>query len=682
MRYPESPRGDVVDTLHGTEVADPYRWLEDPDAPETRAWIAAQNELTRGYLEAIPEREAIRARLTTLWNHERWGLPAKRGGRWFFTRNDGLQDQEVLCVADDLDADAQVLLDPNQLSEDGTVALANWMPSGDGRLVAWATSDGGSDWRTWRVRDVQTGEDLPEAIRWSKFSTIAWAPDDRGFYYADYPPPTGPEQLVENQRLRLHRLGTSPDDDPVVYARPDHPAWGFQPQVTEDGTTLVIDIWEGSARRNRVYLLDLTRPDAEVTPLLDAFDAYYIPLGKRDRTLWFGTNQGAARGRIIRIDLDTPDRAQWTEVVPEAPETLSRAALFGEVLLVEYLRDAHSVVRRYTPAGASLGEVDLPGLGTTVGFEGRSDDPETAYVYTDFVTPPTVFVYDTARDQSTLFRRPTLDFDGDRFTTEQVLYESADGTRIPMFLVHRRDSPHDGDQPVLLYGYGGFNLPLTPGFKVANAVWLELGGVLAVANLRGGGEYGRTWHEGGILDRKQNVFDDFAAAARWLVDQGWTRPERLAIQGRSNGGLLVAATLLQHPDLFGAALPGVGVLDMLRYHRFTIGCAWASDYGTAEDPEQFETLLAYSPVHNAVPTAYPPTLIVTADHDDRVVPAHSYKFAAAMQHAQRSDAPILIRVETRAGHGALTPTSLRIAETTDEWAFLCRTLQMTPELPG
>ena len=672
LAYPDSPRMDVVDDYHGTPVADPYRWLEDPDSPRTRAWIDAQNRLTRSFLDAVPARTAIESRLREVWDHERYGVPRKRGGRLFFTRNDGLQDQPVLLVADAIDGEPRVLLDPNALSPDGTVALSEFSPSDDGRLLAYEISDGGSDWTTVRVREVETGADLEDRVEWTRFSGLAWLPDGSGFFYSTYPDhDTTGNVALKHHRLMLHRLGTPQAEDRVVCARPDEPDLGFVGTVTRDGTTLVIHVWKGTEEKNRIFLQDLAAPEAPIVRLLDDFDAAYDFLGKRGSLLYFRTNLGAPRGRVIAVDLGHPDRASWREIVPEAAETLQTARLSSQGVVAEYLRDAASVVRVFGPDGGLTDSLALPSPCAVSEIAASEDDPDVFFALSTFTAPVSILRYEAPARRISVFREPRASFDPSLFTTEQVFYASQDGTRVPMFLVRRKDLVPSPQTPTLLYGYGGFNVPMTPAFSPANLVWVERGGLYAVPCLRGGGEYGREWHEAGTKERKQNVFDDFVAAAEWLVAQGRTSPRRIGIRGRSNGGLLVGACLVQRPELFGAALPGVGVLDMLRYHRFTIGWAWASDYGTADDPRAFEVLRKYSPLHNVRPgVAYPPTLVTTADRDDRVVPAHSFKFTAALQRAQGGSAPILIRVETRAGHGAGKPTSMQIEQTADEWAFL------------
>ncbi len=675
LHYPHARRGDVVDTHHGTLVADPYRWLEDTDAPDTRAWIAAQNRLTRSWLDGVPARERIRERLTALWDHARAGVPWRRGDRWFQLRNTGLQNQSVLWTMDAADAGGRVLLDPNLLSPDGTVSLSAAAVSEDGALLAYATSDAGSDWMTWHVRDVETAADRPDVLEWSKFSGAAWTADGSGFFYAAYDPPEpGAAYEARNlgQRLHHHRLGDRQEDDRLVYARPDEPEWGFDPDVTEDGRWLLVHVWQGTDRRNRIYLADLAA-GGDVRPLLDDFDAGYEVVGAVDRVLYVRTDLDAPRGRIVAIEIDRPQRDAWREVVPEAADTLERVVLVGDRLVAVYLRDASSRIRLFALDGAPAGAVELPGLGTVDALAGRQADRALHFTFSSFTRSTSVHRHDLATGATSVVRDAALAVDG--YATEQVFATSADGTPVPMFLVRRAEATPGTPAPTLLYGYGGFNIPVTPSCKVWWLVWLELGGVLAVANLRGGGEYGEAWHDGGRLANKQNVFDDFAACARWLVDEGWTSPARLAINGGSNGGLLVGACMTQRPELYGACVPEVGVLDMLRFHTFTIGWGWASDYGTVDDPEQFSTLLSYSPVHNVRPgTAYPPTLITTGDHDDRVVPGHSFKFAAALQSAQTGDAPVLVRVETDAGHGVATPTGKLIDQRADVLAFLVRAL--------
>jgi len=683
--YPDARKGDVVDDYHGTAIADPYRWLEDPDSPEAREWITAQNALTDSVLGGIPAHDAIHARLTELWNFERFSAPIKKGGRYFYFHNDGLAEQPTLMTATDLDADPAVLIDPTTLSEDGTLALVEMAPSPDGRLLAYAISDGGSDWRIWRVRDIGAGTDLPDEVRWSKFANVAWAPDSSGFTYCRYPEP---EDLLEsislNQTLYHHVLGTTQDADTLVFAEPDHPKRGFGAEVSKDGTTLFISVWEGTANKNRLYLRDLTAgEDARVVRLFDTMDAAYRVLAKQDGRVWMWTNLDAPRGRVVAVELPGAD---WDgtppvlhEIVPEGEATLEGASVVGESLVARYLQDAHTAVRVFDLEGGRARDVALPGMGTAIGFRGEPGDPETFYSYSSFSTPASIQRLDVETGEVTPWKQPELKFDPADFETRQVFYESADGTKIPMFLSHKAGLEPTGDMPTLLYGYGGFNISLTPGFKVAPLVWMEMGGVYAVPNLRGGGEYGEAWHDAGRLASKQNVFDDFIGAASWLIDLGYTRRERLAISGRSNGGLLVGAAITQRPDLFAAALPAVGVLDMLRYHLFTIGWAWADDYGRADDPEMFPVLHAYSPLHNIAPgTKFPATLILTGDHDDRVVPAHSFKFAAAVQAAHAGEDPVLIRIETRGGHGGGKSTSMQIDERAAELAFITQQLGVRP----
>jgi prolyl oligopeptidase len=684
LTYPESRRSDHVDLYHGMQVGDPFRWLEDLNAPETADWIEAQNALTFDYLARIPQRDAIRERLTALWDYAKVGAPFRRGDRYFQFRNAGLQNQDVLYVMDAPSAEGRVLIDPNALSEDGTVALTGVSVSWDGAWIAYATSASGSDWKRWHVRDVQTGLDLDDEVRWAKFSGAAWLPDNSGFLYARYPEPeegTAYAGANFNQQLYLHRLNSSQSDDLLIYERPDHPRWGFDPIVTDDGAYIVLHVWEGTDRRNRVFYRDIAATD--FTELIDELEAGYEFVGNTGADFYFFSDHHAPKGQILAIDVMHPDTTPWSTLVPEAGDTLERVLMANDSFVGVYLHDAHHQLRRFALDGASLGDLALPGLGAIGAINGRREDVELFYDFSSFTVPSTVYCRDLSTGGVDVLAKAEVAFDGDRYVTEQVFVTSKDGTRVPMFLVHTRDWSRGGKNPTLLYGYGGFNIPVTPSFHVQRIVWLEMGGVLAVANLRGGGEYGEPWHKAGTLHQKQNVFDDFIACAEYLVAAKITSPPKLAIEGRSNGGLLVGACLTQRPDLFGAALPTVGVLDMLRFDKFTIGWAWVSDYGSSEDPEQFRSLYAYSPLHNVRPADYPPTLILTGDHDDRVMPAHSYKFAAALQAAQQGEAPILIRIQTKTGHGAGKPTKLLIEERTDMWAFLADALQMaaTPNLP-
>ncbi len=679
LEYPKTPTVDVVDDYHGMKVADPYRWLEELDSPQTAEWVQAQNELTFKYLAEIPARERIRQRLTRLWDFEKYGVPFREGGRYFYSRNDGLQPQFVVYVADSLEVEPRVLIDPNKFSADGTVALAGLSISDDGRLAAYGVSSGGSDWVTYKVRNVDTGEDLPDEVKWTKFSGASWTKDGRGFFYSRFDEPQGNKLGDVNyyQKLYYHRIGTPQSADELVYHRPDQKEWEFSGSVTEDGRYLIIAVFVGTERKNRIYYQDLTEPSRETVRLLDDFDAQYEFVGNDGPVFWFFTDLAAPRGRVIAIDTRRPQREHWEELIPEAPETLAGVSVVGDRFIARYLRDAHSVVRLFDFAGRPLGEVALPGLGSVGGFGGKRTDRETFYSFSSFSTPGTIYRYDLSTGQSTVFRRPKVDFDPDRYETRQVFYNSKDGTRIPMFITHRKGLKLDGNNPTFLYGYGGFNVSLTPYFSVARLAWMEMGGVYALANIRGGGEYGTEWHDAGRLHNKQNCFDDFIAAAEYLVNNQYTNPKKLAIAGESNGGLLVGACMTQRPDLFGACLPAVGVLDMLRFTKFTIGWEWVSDYGSPDDPEGFRTLYRYSPLHNIKPgVCYPATLVTTADHDDRVVPAHSFKFIAALQAAQGCDNPVLIRIETRAGHGGGKPTQKIIDEVTDQYAFLVRVLDM------
>lgn len=687
LTYPDTRRGEVVDDYHGIKIADPYRWLEDTESAETAEWIAAQNSVTRGYLDSLPQRDQLRQRLTELWNYERYSAPMRRGDTYFFTHNDGLQDQSVLYTAASLEAERRVLIDPNSLSADGTVALAGYAPSDDGKLLAYGLADGGSDWRTWKVRDVATGEDLPDTIEWVKFSGVSWLPDGSGFYYGRYDEPAEGETLTGtnyNQKLYFHKIGTDQSADRLVYQRPDHPKWGFSPTVTEDGRYLIISVWKGTEPVSQIFVQDLRENDAPVRPLLMGFDAEYELVGSDDETLYFQTDLDAPRRRVVAVSAsDAGDPGQEdavrptiSETIPQTDNVLQSTNLLGDRFFTVYLKDARGLATVYHLDGTRQHDIELPGVGSVGGFGGRRDAVETFYSFTNYVTPPSIFRLDLSTDEQSLWRQPEVAIDSSQYETEQVFYESTDGTRIPMIVTHKKGLQRTGETPTLLYAYGGFNISLTPSFSPAVAGWLDAGGIYAVPNLRGGGEYGREWHEAGMLDRKQNVFDDFIAAAEYLIEHRYTSRKNLGIRGGSNGGLLVGAAMTQRPELFGACLPAVGVMDMLRFHKFTIGWAWVSEYGCSDDPEQCRNLLTYSPLHNLREgTCYPPTLITTADRDDRVVPGHSFKFAATLQEVQACDNPVLIRIETRAGHGAGTPVSKSIEEYTDLWSFLLANLQ-------
>ncbi|MEH2012039.1 prolyl oligopeptidase family serine peptidase [Nostoc sp.] len=688
LTYPSSHKSNQVDNYHGTLVADPYRWLEDPDSEETRTWIEAQNQVTFGYLSEIPTREKIKQRLTKLWDYEKYGIPFKEGEslqdgsteRYFYFKNDGLQNQSVLYTLKTLEDQPKVLLDPNKLSEDGTVALSGLSISEDGKLLAYGLSASGSDWQEWKVRDVETGEDLQDHLKWIKFSGASWTHDNQGFFYSRYDEPNEKTQLEDvnyYQKLYYHQLGKPQSEDVLIYHCPEQKEWGFSGGVTEDGGYLIISVWQGSDSKNLFFYKDLTNPNAEVVELINQFEADYSFIDNDNSLFYFRTDLNAPRGRVIAIDIKNPAPGNWLEIIPQSAETLESVGILNNQFVADYLKDAHSQIKIFDLKGAFIREVELPGLGSAGGFGGKRNDTETFYIYTSFTTPGTIYRYDMITGKSTIFRQPEVDFNPDDYETKQVFFDSKDGTRVPMFITHKKGIKLDGNNPTYLYAYGGFNASMTPSFSVSLLVWMEMGGVYAMPNIRGGGEYGEEWHQAGMKDKKQNVFDDFIGAAEWLIANKYTKTDKLAIAGGSNGGLLVGACMAQRPDLFGAALPAVGVMDMLRFHKFTIGWAWTSEYGSADNPEEFPALYAYSPLQNLkADTAYPATLITTADHDDRVVPAHSFKFAAALQEAHAGDAPTLIRIETKAGHGAGKPTAKIIEEAADKWAFLVRTLNV------
>jgi prolyl oligopeptidase len=686
FRYPEAPRSQTVENYHGVTVADPYRPLEDPDSPATRAWVEAENKITFSFLERISRRSSIRARLTALWDYEKFSPPQIEGGHYFFTHNSGLQNQAVLFTAPSLDAAPRALLDPNTLSRDGTVALAGTSVSKDGKLLAYGIAAAGSDWSQWKVRDVSTGNDLGDHLQWIKFSRVEWNPDGKGFFYGRFPEPRSGDDLRGSnyhEKIFYHRLGSAQEDDTLIWEDQEHKEWRAYPTVTDDGKYLIFTIHKGTDAKYRVLWRPLAESSAKPVHLVGEFEAEYQFIDNNGPVFWFKTNKNAPRGKVVAIDTRSPGPEHWRELIPEAQETLESVDVVGDRFLGVYLKDAHDVVREFDLSGKHVRDVRLPGLGSALGFRGKRTDRETFYAFTTFKAPATIYRYDLQAGEATLWRRPELKFDPETYQTTQVFFPSKDGTKIPMFLSHKKLLPRDGTSPTLLWGYGGFNIPVKPGFKAPDLAWMEMGGIYAVANLRGGGEYGEEWHQAGTKASKQHVFDDFIAAAEWLVAEGYTTRARLAIQGRSNGGLLVGACMTQRPDLYGACLPGVGVMDMLRFHKFTIGWAWTDDFGSPDDAGQFKSIFAYSPLHNLKPgICYPPTLITTADHDDRVVPAHSFKFAAALQAAQSCDNPTLIRIETKAGHGAGKPTAKQVEEAADELAFLVGVLKVGEPLPG
>lgn len=702
-----SKRIELVETLHGVAVPDPYRWLEDDvrENADVAAWVKTQNEHTERFLGHIPQRQQINQRLTELWDFEKYGTPFQVGGRIYFYKNDGLQNQYVLYVQDSLDDEPRVLIDPNQWSDDGTVALAGTSFSDDGRFVTYAVQEAGSDWRVWKIMELATGRVLDDELRWIKFNSPSWTADGNGFFYARFPEPeegAAFQTLNLNQAVYYHRVGTPQSDDPLVFHRPDQPEWGYSCTVSEDGHFLVLTVHVGTDDRYRIFYKDLREPFGMPVPLVDNFENEYSFIGNDGPVFYFKTDLNAPRKRVIAIDIRVASRTGFQpvhgnadkteksdgvesrpttappkhqEIISQQPEAMIDVTLVGNLFIVESLQDAKSRVALYRMNGEYLRDIEFPGIGSASGFSGLRTHAETFYSFSSFNTPPRIYRYDLFTGESQLLREAEVPFDPDQYEVSQVFYESRDGTRVPMFLSHKKGLKRDGNNPVLLYGYGGFNIPLTPSFSISRLAWMEMGGVFAMPNLRGGGEYGVDWHQAGTKLNKQNVFDDFIAAAEWLIANDYTRPARLAIQGGSNGGLLVGACMTQRPELFGACLPAVGVMDMLRFHKFTAGRYWVDDYGSAENPEEFQSLLAYSPYHNVTEgVCYPPTLITTADTDDRVVPGHSFKFAAALQHAQSCENPILIRIETKAGHGAGKPTSKIIEELTDQWAFLVKVL--------
>jgi len=682
INYPDSVTVDHVDTYHGVEVADPYRWLENDirEDEDVSRWVASQNEVTFAYLATIPERERIKKRMTELWDFARYSLPRKKGGRYFFSYNDGLQNQSVVFTQTGLEAEPRMLIDPNTWSDDGTVALAGYVPSNDGSHIAYLVQDGGSDWREARVLDVVSGETLDDRLEWLKFTGLSWAGDGSGFYYSRYPATSEEEKfqtLNKNMTIYFHKLGTSQGEDQVVYALPEQPDWNPRATVTDDGQHLIITISVGTDSRYSIAHQDLTDPDGKPIVIIEGFDYDYSLIGNIGNDLYFRTDDGAPNNRLIVIDAENPEPENWREIIAEAEDVLDGVDLVGGRIVAEYMQDAWSVVRIFDLEGSQVGVVDLPGIGTASGFNGTVDDPETFFMYSSFNTPGTISRLDVVTGEVYVIRQPAVAFDPDDYVVEQVFYESKDGTRVPMFISHLKSVVPDGNTPTMLYAYGGFNVSLQPSFRTTRLAWMEMGGIYAEANLRGGGEYGAEWHKAGTKLQKQNVFDDFIAAGEYLIEEGYTNSEKLSIFGGSNGGLLVGAVTNQRPDLYAAAIPAVGVMDMLRFHQFTAGRFWTDDYGSSDNPEEFAALRAYSPYHNIKEgTEYPAILVTTADTDDRVVPGHSFKYAAAIQKAQAGAAPVLIRIETRAGHGAGVPTDKVIEDYADRWAFLVKNLDM------
>jgi prolyl oligopeptidase len=681
IKYPEAKRVDQVDDYFGTKVADPYRWLEDDNSDETAEWVKAENKVTFGYLEKIPFRDKIKERLKKIWDYPKYGVPFKKGENYFYFKNDGLQNQSVLYIQKGLDGKPEVFLDPNKLSEDGTVALAGVSVSKDGKYFAYSIARSGSDWNEVFFMDVESKEKLKDHLKWVKFSGMSWKDD--GVYYSRYDAPKEGDELSgknEYHKVYYHKVGTSQNDDILIYENKKYPLRNYYAGTTEDESYLILTETE-STSGNSLYVRKEDSDKKDFILIAKGFDYDYNVIDNIDNMLLVYTNYKAPRYKLVMIDPEKPDVKNWKDVIPEQKDVLQSVSLIGGKIVAEYMHDAASRAYIYKYDGKQIGELSLPGIGSMGGLSGKKDENTAFYSFTSFTFPSTIYKYDISKNKSEVYRKPEIDFDGTRYETKQVFYESKDGTKIPMFIIHKKGLKLNGSNPAYLYGYGGFNISLTPSFSLTRLILLENNFVVAIANLRGGGEYGEEWHKAGTKFRKQNVFDDFIAAAEYLIKDGYTSSEKLAIAGGSNGGLLVGACMTQRPDLFKVALPAVGVLDMLRYHKFTIGWAWATDYGTSEESdEMFNYLYEYSPVHNVKKgTCYPATLITTADHDDRVVPAHSFKFAAELQAKQLCDNPVLIRIETKAGHGGGKPTSKIIEEYTDVWSFMMYNLGVEPK---
>ncbi|MBY0493045.1 MAG: prolyl oligopeptidase family serine peptidase [Cyanobacteria bacterium] len=686
MRYPETRQGEVVDQYGSISVADPYRWLEDLDSPEVAAWVGAQNAATFAHLERLPLREHLKNRLTELWDYARTSLPVVENGRLFYARNTGLQRQSPIYVRTGLFDPPSMVIDPNLLSPDGSVSLAQYAPSPDARLIVYGIAEGGADWETLRIRNVASGADLVDTVAWVRFSEIAWTHDSRGFFYSRYPePPAGKvlEAALAHQAIYYHVVGTPQSDDILIYQRQDHPSWIVNATVSEDGRYVFIRTYRGADNNNQLHFINLGNPaspkvTAEIKPIVESIDAEYTPIGNYHTRVYLRSDKDAAKRRIIAIDLENPHPSAWKVVVPEQAHAIEDAALAGGRIVIHSLADVQSRIDVFNLDGAREGEIPLPGVGAVTDLYGRADSYDVWFSFSSPLSPVTVYRYDLASRSRVPFEAPQPPIDPSLFETRAMVATSKDGTRVPFFMTSRKGLKQDGRNPIVLYGYGGFSISVLPFYRSDVPAWLELGGVFVSVNIRGGAEYGEAWHKAGYLEKKQNVFDDFIAVAEHLVKQKFTSPDRLGIMGGSNGGLLVGAVMEQRPDLFAVALPAVGVMDMLRYDQFTGGKLWATEYGSSSDPKQFAFLIKYSPLHNVrAGTCYPATLVTTADHDDRVVPSHSFKFIAALQAAQACERPVLIRVETQGSH-AYRPTDRLIAERADQWAFAAQHLGVRP----
>lgn len=677
--YPPAKKDTVIDDYHGTKVEDPYRWLEEPDSEDTVKWVDQENELSSSFINGNPDREKIKERLTELWNYPKYSVPSKKGDRYFFYKNDGLQNQYVLYMQETLESEPVLILNPNEFSEDGTIALTRVNYSKDGTLMAYGLSEGGSDWHEIKIREIDTGKEYDEVIKWSRGGGVSWKHDNSGFYYSRYPEPgtVAEEDETKYSKVYWHKLGTPQSEDILIYERPDDKDLSFYPSITDDGEYLILYVYRGTDENNGIYYRPV-ESDGDFIKLMEAGEASYDFIDNIGTIFYFNADLNAPKGKIIALDINKPERENWIEILPEQEDPMAYVVMINNQFMVDYLHNAYDQIKLYNLYGKYLRDIELPGIGTIGSISGEREDHEMFYTYTSYLYPSCIFHYDFRTGETTLFHGSEVNFDPSGYETKQVFYTSKDGTVIPMFITHKKGIEMNGDNPTILYGYGGFSYSLTPYFSISNLVWMEQGGVYAVANIRGGAEYGEEWHEAGMLDKKQNVFDDFIAAGEWLIQNKYTSKEKLAINGASNGGLLVAACMVQRPDLFGAVICEVPLTDMLRYHKFTVGHFWIPEYGNAEEsPEEFKTLYAYSPLHNVKEgVVYPPALIMTADHDDRVVASHAKKFVATLQEKDGGNNPILLRVETKAGHGGGKPTTKVIDEQSDIYSFLFKVFDM------